>query len=71
MPGDDTLNAEQRRRDMLLVHEYVHADTGRGLRAAHQIGWTGLIANLVMRPYRQEIPRLWMRAAAGRANDRV
>ncbi len=56
--------------DMLLVREYLHADTGRGLGAAHQTGWTGPVANLVMRPYRQEVPRFWLRAAAGRAHDR-
>ena len=34
-------------RDYLLFHEYFHGDTGRGLGAAHQTGWTGLIANLL------------------------
>ncbi|MFM8219627.1 MAG: MGH1-like glycoside hydrolase domain-containing protein, partial [Planctomycetaceae bacterium] len=27
-------------RDHLLFHEYFHGDTGRGLGAAHQTGWT-------------------------------
>ena len=58
-------------RDMLLFYEYFHADTGRGLGAAHQTGWTGLIANLVMRRYRRDIPQFWRRPAAGRAQDRV
>ncbi len=34
-------------RDHLLFHEYFHGDTGRGVGAMHQTGWTGLIANLV------------------------
>ncbi|MDR3471170.1 MAG: glucosidase [Devosia sp.] len=34
-------------RDHLLFHEYFHGDTGRGLGAAHQTGWTGLIALLL------------------------
>ena len=34
-------------RDYLLFHEYFHGDTGRGLGASHQTGWTGLIANLL------------------------
>ncbi|WP_262269926.1 MGH1-like glycoside hydrolase domain-containing protein [Microvirga yunnanensis] len=38
-------------RDLLLFHEYFHADTGQGLGAAHQTGWTGLLANLVLRQY--------------------
>jgi hypothetical protein len=33
--------------DHLLFHEYFHGDTGRGLGAAHQTGWTGLIANVI------------------------
>jgi hypothetical protein len=34
-------------RDYLLFHEYFHGDTGRGIGAAHQTGWTGLIALLL------------------------
>ncbi|WP_295857370.1 glucosidase [uncultured Xylophilus sp.] len=30
----------------LLFHEYFHGDTGRGLGASHQTGWTALIALL-------------------------
>lgn len=32
--------------DLHLFHEYFHADTGRGLGACHQTGWTSLIAKL-------------------------
>ncbi|MGE0552510.1 MAG: glucosidase [Gemmatimonadales bacterium] len=35
-------------RDHLLFHEYFHGDTGRGVGASHQTGWTGLIAKLLM-----------------------
>ncbi|MFZ0922104.1 MAG: hypothetical protein WA020_03525, partial [Candidatus Acidiferrales bacterium] len=34
-------------RDLLLFHEYFHGDTGAGLGASHQTGWTGLVANLI------------------------
>jgi len=34
--------------DNLLFHEYFHGDTGAGLGASHQTGWTGLVANLIM-----------------------
>ena len=30
-----------------LFHEYFHADTGAGLGASHQTGWTALIAKLI------------------------
>ncbi len=33
--------------DLVLFHEYFHADTGEGLGASHQTGWTGLVANLI------------------------
>jgi hypothetical protein len=34
-------------RDHLLFFEYFHGDTGRGVGASHQTGWTGLIAKLL------------------------
>ena len=34
-------------RDHLPFYEYFHGDTGRGVGAAHQTGWTGLIAKLL------------------------
>jgi len=42
-------------KDLLLFCEYFHADTGQGLGATHQTGWTGLLANLVMRRYHRDI----------------
>ena len=35
--------------DRLLFHEYFHGDTGAGLGASHQTGWTGLVADLILR----------------------
>jgi hypothetical protein len=46
-------------RDLHLFYEYFHGDTGQGLGASHQTGWTGLVANLVARRYRRDIPRYW------------
>jgi hypothetical protein len=34
-------------RDHILFYEHFHGDTGRGVGAAHQTGWTGLIANVI------------------------
>jgi hypothetical protein len=39
--------------DALLFHEYFHGDDGRGLGASHQTGWTGLVADLVIRRSRE------------------
>ena len=33
--------------DRLLFHEYFHGDTGQGLGASHQTGWTALVAMLL------------------------
>ena len=34
-------------RDHILFYEYFHGDDGRGVGAAHQTGWTALIAKLI------------------------
>jgi hypothetical protein len=34
-------------RDLILFHEYFHGDTGAGLGAGHQTGWTGVVAKLI------------------------
>jgi hypothetical protein len=34
-------------RDYILFYEYFHGDTGAGLGASHQTGWTGLVAKLI------------------------
>jgi hypothetical protein len=33
--------------DLLLYYEYFHGDTGAGLGASHQTGWTSLVADLI------------------------
>jgi hypothetical protein len=35
-------------RDEIAFHEYFHGDTGAGLGASHQTGWTALVANLLL-----------------------
>jgi hypothetical protein len=34
-------------RDVILFYEYFHGDTGAGLGASHQTGWTALVAALI------------------------
>jgi hypothetical protein len=43
----DKLARDPHFRDYVLFHEYFHGDTGRGVGASHQTGWTGLIAKLL------------------------
>ena len=34
-------------KDLILFYEYFHGETGAGLGASHQTGWTGLVAKLI------------------------
>jgi hypothetical protein len=40
-------------KDYILFYEYFHGDTGRGVGASHQTGWTAIIARLLF-PMRNE-----------------
>jgi hypothetical protein len=42
-------------RDHVLFFEYFHGDSGRGVGASHQTGWTGLIAKLLMPRYQHAV----------------
>jgi hypothetical protein len=41
------MQTDPRWREQLLFHEYFHGDTGAGLGASHQTGWTGLVLDLI------------------------
>ena len=43
----EVLQTDPHWRDYLLFHEYFHGETGAGLGASHQTGWTGLVAKLI------------------------
>jgi hypothetical protein len=43
----ELLQADPQWRDYVLFHEYFHGDTGAGLGASHQTGWTALVAKLL------------------------
>jgi hypothetical protein len=38
-------------QNLYLFHEYFDGDTGHGLGASHQTGWTGLIAKIIQQLY--------------------
>jgi len=54
--GDPRFAADPAWRDLVLFHEYFHADSGKGLGATHQTGWTALIATLLRKPQGQSVP---------------
>jgi hypothetical protein len=41
--GDPRYARDPAWKDLLLFHEYFHAETGAGLGASHQTGWTSLV----------------------------
>jgi hypothetical protein len=45
--ASDRMQTDPHFRDCLLFHEYFHGDSGQGLGASHQTGWTGLVAKLL------------------------
>jgi hypothetical protein len=51
LPADSPFQVDPHWRDLRLFHEYFHGETGLGLGASHQTGWTGLVANLIKRRY--------------------
>ena len=44
----DLLATDPRWKDNIPFHEYFHGDTGMGLGAEHQTGWTALVAHLIL-----------------------
>lgn len=45
--GDPRFATDPVDRDLLLFHEYFHGETGKGLGASHQTGWTALAAPIL------------------------
>jgi hypothetical protein len=45
--NNEKFQADEHFRDHILFHEYFHGDTGCGLGASHQTGWTSLVAKLL------------------------
>ncbi len=45
--GVEKFQQDEHWRDYVLFYEYFHGDTGAGVGASHQTGWTGLVAKLL------------------------
>jgi hypothetical protein len=43
----DRFQTDPHWRDLLLFYEYFHGDSGAGIGANHQTGWTGLVTKLL------------------------
>ena len=51
---DPRFQADPHWKDLLLFHEYFHGETGKGIGASHQTGWTALVAKLVTKLHRRQ-----------------
>jgi Glycosyl hydrolase family 63 C-terminal domain len=65
---NEKLQSDPHFRDYLLFHEYFHGDDGSGLGAAHQTGWSGLIAKL-LQPRIEEQPHERCRRITDRGRE--
>src|SRR5437879_12752631 len=43
----EKFQADPHWRDLVLFHEYFHGDSGAGVGASHQTGWTGVVTKLM------------------------
>jgi hypothetical protein len=68
-PAGTPFHSDPHWKDLLLFNEYFHGETGQGLGATHQTGWTGLVANLVQRHYRADIPSYWKRNSPSQTKE--
>ena len=56
--GDsETFQKDPHWKDYILFYEYFNGDTGEGLGASHQTGWTGLVAKLIHQCYEYDASR--------------
>jgi hypothetical protein len=51
-------------RDLVLFHEYFHGESGMGMGASHQTGWTGLVTKLMQQGGEAHKERMYEAAAA-------
>ena len=54
----DRLQHDPEWSDNVLFFEYFHGDNGAGLGASHQTGWTGLVADLILRSHGRDFPAI-------------
>jgi hypothetical protein len=47
--GEARFQEDHAWHDLIPFHEYFNGDTGAGIGASHQTGWTGLVADLIIR----------------------
>jgi hypothetical protein len=66
--GDARYATDPHWRDLVLFHEYFHGDTGRGVGASHQTGWTALVVRCLESLAKERTPHA-VDDASARANE--
>ncbi len=61
----EKFQADPHWRDLVLFYEYFHGDSGAGLGASHQTGWTGLVTKLMQQSGESRKKRKTTQATAG------
>jgi hypothetical protein len=51
----DKFQSDPHWRDLVLFHEYFHGDSGAGIGATHQTGWTSLVAKLIQQSGEKDV----------------
>jgi ribosomal protein L21E len=71
--GTTLFQSDPNWHDLIPFHEYFHGDTGAGVGASHQTGWTALVAKLLQQSgeNRHEGYRRQSRATEQRAPRRA
>jgi hypothetical protein len=44
---NELFNGDKHFKDLVLFYEFFHGDSGKGIGASHQTGWTGIIAEII------------------------
>jgi hypothetical protein len=68
--ANEKMQCDPQFNNYILFYEYFHGDTGKGLGASHQTGWTGLIAKL-LQPRRNPFEELRITHDTSHANQSV
>jgi hypothetical protein len=55
LSGNTLFESDPHWRDLIPFHEYFHGDTGAGVGASHQTGWTALVACLIQELSESEV----------------
>jgi mannosylglycerate hydrolase MGH1-like protein len=66
--ANDTFQSDPHWRDYIPFHEYFHGDTGAGVGASHQTGWTALVTKMIDELFMKQKQSIRIPIAAAKAS---